>query len=124
MVHSRAVCRIWYVWAWVYFLERAPVVACGDRRAGAGDHGDTGLEEAIRPTGDHLVGLRPDEGSLETAQRAAGDIGRDGGHQHQVLLRLVPQDHGCTEPLDDARLRRIRGKRRIEYLRKATDANR
>ena len=28
------------------------------------------------------------------------------------------------EPLDDARLRRIRGKRRIEYLRKATDADR
>jgi len=61
---------------------------------------------------------------FEIAQRAAGDIGRDRGHQCQILLRLVPQDEGRAESLHHPRLRRIGRKRGIEYLRVAADANR
>lgn len=86
LVRGRAVGRIGHARAEIHLFELAPVIAGGNRRAGARDLGDTGLEEAISPAEDHLLSRRPDEGSLEIAERGAADIGRDRGHQRQVLL--------------------------------------
>jgi hypothetical protein len=124
LVCRRVVGRIGHARARLHLLQPAPVIAGGNRRASARDHGYARFEQAIRSAGNDLAALHGGEGVLDVVQRIARDVSRDRGTPASSPPATCPTG-SCPRGIPPRRSPAPDpGNRGIEYLRQAAGANR